>query len=633
VVSLTTTPMMCAYVLRPHELQSHNWLGRAMEGMFNRGIQAYGRTLRRVLDHGPLVLTLLLVTVGLNVYLFRAIPKGFFPEQDTGRLVGMIQPDPSISFQSLAKKLTEFMGILQADPDVQATVGQTGASGGGGGGGGGGSNSGMIYIMLKPVGERKATSIQVIARLRPKLMAVSGASLFLSPPQEIRVGGRQSGALYQYTLQADNFQDLAVWMPRLIAALKNEPLLTDVNSDQQDKGLELGLAVDRDRASRLGLTSTQIDNALYDAFGQRQVSTIYKELNQYHVVMVVAPRFWEDPATLEHLYVSTAGGAPSGTSTTNAAAGSVTALSGAAVAKSAAAASAGDSAANSRLNSIAATGTSSASAGQAVSTKLEKMIPLSAFARLETGTAPLAVNHQGQFAAATLSFNLAGGGSLSDAVEAVNRQVAIIHMPSSIHGSFAGTARTYEESIKNEPVLIAAAVVAIYIVLGILYESYLHPLTILSTIPSAGLGAVLALLLFRTEFSLIALIGLILLIGIVKKNAIIMIDFAIEAEREQGLSPGDAIFQASLLRFRPILMTTAAAILGALPLAVGFGDGAELRRPLGIAIVGGLIVSQLLTLFTTPVVYLYMDRLRARWSRLRRPHGTAHAAVGKPFHA
>jgi multidrug efflux pump len=620
VISLTTTPMMCAYLLRHRTAESRGRLSSAMEWVFESLVRGYEHTLRWALNHRVLMLAVLIVTVGLNLVLFRAIPKGFFPEQDTGRLVGQIQADQSISFQRMEQKLTQFMEIVQADPDVQSSVGTTG--------GRGGVNGGSVFVGLKPVGERKASSAAVIARLRPKLAAVSGATLFLNPPQEIKVGGRQSNALYQYTLQADNFQELQVWMPRLIAALKTESLLADVNSDQQDKGLQLGLVVDRDLASRFGLTATQVDNALYDAFGQRQVSTIYKSLNQYHVVMVVAPRFWEDPQTLEQLYVSTAGGAPKGTSSTNAAAGSVTALRGAATAKSALAASAGDSAANSRLNSIAVTGKGSASAGQAVSTSLEKMVPLSAFARLQTGTAPLAITHQGQFAAATMSFNVVGDASLSDAVDAVNRQVALIHMPTSIHGEFVGTARTYEQSIANEPVLIAAAIVAIYIVLGVLYESYLHPFTILSTIPSAGLGAVLALLLFRTEFSLIALIGLILLIGIVKKNAIMMIDFAIEAEREQGLSPFDAIFRASLLRFRPILMTTAAAILGALPLAIGFGDGAELRRPLGITIVGGLIVSQLLTLYTTPVIYLYMDRLRGFLARRRRP--SAHHSAPSP---
>jgi multidrug efflux pump len=610
IVSLTTTPMMCAHLLRRRAAGTRGRVNQAVESLFDALLRSYGRALGWSLAHGPLMIGLLVVTVGLNLVLFRAVPKGFFPEQDTGRLVGMIQADPSISFERIKEKLRQFMAIVQSDPDVQSAVGQTG-------GGRGGTNGGMLYVGLKPIGVRKSSSVQVIARLRPKAARVAGATLFLNPPQEIRVGGRQSSALYQYTLQADNSQDLQIWMPKLLAALKGEPLLTDVNSDQQDKGLQLGLVVDRDLASRFGLTSAQIDNALYDAFGQRQVSTIYKALNQYHVVMVVAPRFWEDPGTLEHLYVSTAGGSPRGTSSTNAAVGTVTALRGTARVKSTTAVSAGDSAANARLNSIAATGKGAASAGQAVSTSVERMVPLSSFARLETGSSPLAVNHQGQFAAATLSFNLVGGGSLSDAVAAVNRQVALIHLPTSIHGSFAGTARTYEESIANEPVLIAAAMVAIYIVLGMLYESYLHPFTILSTIPSAGLGAVLALILFHTEFSLIALIGLILLIGIVKKNAIMMIDFAIEAERQQGLSPRDAIFQAGMLRFRPILMTTSAAILGAMPLAVGFGDGAELRRPLGIAIVGGLMVSQMLTLFTTPVVYVYMDRMRRRWASRR----------------
>jgi multidrug efflux pump len=604
VISLTTTPMMCAYLLDDRGAANRGRFYRATERLFDRLLRRYERSLGWALDHGRLMLAVLAVTVALNLVLFRVIPKGFFPEQDTGRLVGTIQADQSISFQRLAVKLRQYMDILQKDPDVQAAVGQTGGSGGAAGG--------RVFVGLKPLGPRRSSSAQVMARLRPKLAAVSGASLILNPGQEIRIGGRQSSALYQYTLQADNLDDLRIWTPRLLAALKAEPALTDLNTDQQEKGLELAVVVDHDLASRLGLTATQVDNALYDGFGQRQVSTMYKSLNQYHVVMVVGPRFWEDPATLEHMYISTSGGAPRGTSSTNAVVGTVT------VAKRTSAAnlvSAADSASNARSNAIAATGKNSASAGQAVSTGRETMVPLAAFARFQTTTTPVAINHQGQFVAATLSFNLAVTASLSDAVAAINRQAALIHLPASIHGSFQGTARTYEESIQNEPVLIAAALIAIYIVLGALYESYLHPCTILSTIPSAGLGAVLALLLFHTEFSLIALIGLILLIGIVKKNAIMMIDFAIAAERDEGLTARESIRQASLLRFRPILMTTAAAMLGAMPLAIGFGEGSELRRPLGIAVVGGLIVSQMLTLYTTPVVYVYVDQAKAWWRR------------------
>jgi multidrug efflux pump len=569
-----------------------------------------------VLRHGRLILLVLACTVGLNIWLFSIIPKGFFPEQDTGRLIGFIQADQSISFQLMSKKLKQFIDIVQADPAVATAVGYTGA--------GGSSNSGFLFMELKPLSQRAVSSEDVMARLRPKTAKVPGATLFLIPPQDIRIGGRQSNSLYQFTLQADELQDLRTWMPKLVDALKTEPILTDVNSDQQDKGLETDLKIDRDTASRLGLTASQVDNTLYDAFGQRAVSTIYESLNQYHVIMVVAPRYWQDPQTLDNIYVSTSGGTVTGTQSTNAVAGTVKVGS---ATSSTVSSIAADSARNASLNAIATTGKGSASTGQAVSTNRETMIPLSAFTHYDMGTTPLAVNHQGQFVAGTLSFNLAPDASLSDAVAAVNRQIALIHMPGSIHGSFQGTARTYQQSIGNEPILILAALIAIYIVLGVLYESYAHPLTILSTLPSAGIGAVLALMLFNVEFSLIALIGVFLLIGIVKKNAIMMIDFAIEAQRHEGLSPRDAIFKASLLRFRPILMTTTAALLGAVPLAIGFGEGAELRRPLGISIVGGLIVSQLLTLYTTPVVYIYVDRARL-WFARRRPK-TASAPAGE----
>jgi multidrug efflux pump len=616
VVSLTTTPMMCARLLSPKVGREHGRVQGWVDAIFNDLLHGYERSLAWVLRHGRLTLLVLLATVGLNVWLYMIIPKGFFPDQDTGRLMAFVQADQSISFQLMSKKLKQFIDIVQADPAVATVVGFTG---------GRGTNSGQLFVDLKPLGQRRDGVQAIMTRLRPKLARIPGATCFMFNPPDIYIGGRQSVSLYQYTLFADDIQDLRTWTIKLEDALKTEPALVDLYSDQDDnKGLQASLRIDRDSASRLGLNATQVDNSLYDAFGQRQVSTIYDSLNQYHVVMVAGRKYWQNPATLDNVYISTSGGAVTGSQSTNAVAGTVRVGSAAASAASSVAA---DAARNASLNSIASVGRGSASTGEAVSTGAERMVPLSAFTRYDATTTSLAVNHQGQSVAGTISFNLAAGASLSDAVEAVNRETAAIHMPSSINGSFQGTAGTAQQNNGSQLVLIAAAIVAIYLVLGILYESYAHPLTILSTLPSATVGALLALMLFNVELSVIAMIGLFLLIGIVKKNAIMMIDFAIEAERSEGLSPRDAIFKASILRFRPILMTTLAALLGAVPLAIGFGEGSELRRPLGISIVGGLIFSQLLTLFTTPVVYLYVDRARFLLRRRRPAAGPAKAGA------
>jgi multidrug efflux pump len=544
-LSLTTTPMMCAKLLKTE--RTHGALYRASERIFDGLRHRYDLSLRWALRHSRFMLALILITIGVNIGLLIVIPTGFFPEQDTGRISGTIQAEQDISFQAMNEKLTAVVDIIRSDPEVDYVSAYTG--------GGAGTNIARMFITLKPFEQRKASAAQVIARLRKKLAQVPGALTIFQPVQDLRIGGRLGAALYQYTLQGENLTELNAWAPRMLQRMRAMPQLVDVISDQQNKGLQTSVVIDRNTASRLGITPQLIDDTLYDAFGQRQVSITYTLLNQYHVVMEVAPSFWQHPETLRDLYVHSPAGAT---------------------------------------------------------------VPLSAFARFEQTATSLAVNHQGQFPAVTISFNLASGVSLGDAVKAIETEKQRIGFPTSILGSFRGTAQAFQASLADEPLLILAALVAVYIVLGVLYESYIHPITILSTLPSAGVGAVLALLLFRTELTVIAVIGIILLIGLVKKNGIMMVDFALEAERREDKSPVDAIYEACLLRFRPIMMTTMAAMLGALPLALGTGVGHEFRRPLGISIVGGLIFSQMLTLYTTPVMYLYLDRLRLWTKRIRR---------------
>jgi multidrug efflux pump len=627
VISLTTTPMMCAYILKPprpkdspEEEKRPNRIARAAERVFDSVQSFYGRTLGWVLRHPRMTMVVFLGTVLLNIHLYASIPKGFFPQQDTGRIVGGIRADQSISFQAMRRKFRQFVAIVREDPAVENVVGFTG---------GFQTNSGFLFATLKPLADRNVSADLVIARLRGKLSQVAGANLFMVAVQDIRVGGRQSNSQYQFTLQADALPDLYEWGPKLVAAMqKDTSVITDVDSDQQQRGLQVNLTIDRDAASRLGVDTRAISATLYDAFGQRQVSTIYNALNQYHVVMEVSPENWENPESLKDIYVSTSGGAISGAQATQA----IVSPAPVATTTSTGAGGTVDSSAavrNQLTNQIAVSGRGSASTGAAVSNTAEKMVPLSAVTRYEFGTTPLGVNHQGLFVATTVSFNLVPGKTLSDAVAFVNNTMNEVGVPSSIHGSFAGTAQAFQQSLNNQIFIVLAALAAIYIVLGVLYESYIHPITILSTLPSAGIGALLALEIFGVEFSIIAMIGVLLLIGIVKKNAIMMIDVALEVERNEGMAPPEAIFHACLLRFRPILMTTMAAMLGALPLALGFGDGAELRRPLGISIIGGLLVSQVLTLYTTPVIYLYLDRFRRRGtdthSRLARHMGGLEA--------
>jgi multidrug efflux pump len=530
------------------------------------------------------------------------VPKGFFPEQDTGLVIGTIQADQTISFTAMKEKLLQLQTIIQDDPGVASVAGFTG---------GRATNNGFLFVTLKPQSERHLSATAIVARLRRPLAKIPGAQTFLVPAQDLRVGARQSNAEYQYTLFSDNADDLYTWTPKIVAALQKNKTLVDVNSDVQQGGLETDIQINRAQAAQYGITPEQIDQTLYDAFGQRTVSTIFNELNQYEVVMEFAPKYQQTPSDLARVYISTTGGTASGTSSTQLSAGSISTATAVSTSTAVSAVSL-DSASNAAVNSIAASGHSSASSGTAVSTNQETMVPLSAIANIVAGTTPIAVNHDGGRAAATISFSLPQNVALSVGAAAITKTMNQLDVPLTISGSFAGTAAAFQSSSSSEPLLILAALATVYIVLGILYESTIHPITIISTIPSAGLGATLILLVLNTPLTIIALIGIILLIGIVKKNAILMIDFALQLERGENLSPEEAIFRAASLRFRPILMTTFAAIFGAVPLAIGLGQGASLRQPLGLTIIGGLAVSQALTLYTTPVVYLWLDRLGAK---------------------
>ncbi|MNK40454.1 Multidrug resistance protein MdtC [compost metagenome] len=580
VISLTTTPMMCAWLLKSGEQHKPPGLvARWFERGFERMLKVYEHCLDWALSSAALVMTILVFVVGLNVYLFAAAPKGFFPQQDTGQINGGMRADQSISFQAMQSKLRQLVDIIKDDPAVATVVGFTG---------GGRAGGGFMFIDLKPASQRTDKGQAVIARLRPQLAKVTGISLFLNPVQDLRMGGRSSNSTYQYTLISDNQADLKKWAAKLADQMKLQPALIDVDTDQAENGVETFVSIDKDRATQLGVQVKDIDNALYNSFGQRQVATIYDELNQYHVIMEVAPRYAQSPEALRSVYVP---------------------------ASNAAAVAASGTTATAATTSAAPSNTTAArdpSSGSALSTTLAHMVPLSSFSSFAESSTATSINHQGGELATTVSFNLADGYPLSDGQAAVAQAESEIGMPVNVRGSFQGSAKSAQDSNKEQPLLILAAIVVIYIVLGILYESLIHPVTVLSTLPSAGVGAVLALLLFRMEFSIIALIGVFLLIGIVKKNAILIIDFALEAERSRGLSAVEAVREACLLRFRPILMTTLAAALGALPLAIGFGEGSELRQPLGVAIIGGLIASQLLTLLTTPVVYILLDKLRTR---------------------
>src|ERR1700678_3793193 len=547
IISLTTTPMMCAYILKNERAEKHGRLYMATERAFDSVLSLYRRTLHWVLANSVLTLTVLFLTIALNVAIVIKIPKGFFPQQDTGSLAGAVRGPQDSSYASMNDALQQAANVVKADPAVQNVIDFTGGSGA--------TNTGNMYVTLKPLNVRKIGAPEIINRLRPKLNRLTGASSFLQASQDLRIGGRSSNALYQYTIQADNITDLSTWGPRLLGEITKLPGFQDVSSDQQNGGLDEMLTYDRVTAAKLGQTAQSLDTGLYGAFGQSEVSLIYTQLNQYYVVLEVAPQYWQGPPGLKNIYFH-----PAGTSSTTASGN----------------------------------------------------VPLFSMTKAKTNTTPLALNHTGLFPSVTVSFNLAPGVSLSDATLAITQMQQRLGTPTTVHGFFAGTLLAYQQSLGTEPLLILTALLAVYIVLGVLYESLVHPLTILSTLPSASVGAMLALMLFKVDLNIISIIGIVLLIGIVKKNAIMMIDFALQAEREGGMSTEDAIFEACMLRFRPILMTTMAALFGAIPLAFGTGTGSELRRPLGITIVGGLIVSQLLTLYTTPVVYLTLDRLRLR---------------------